>query len=133
MHQNQIISNYQNNEIHLEYDKTRQDDSQTTISSTNDDQHFTEIEYKSKTVDSINEIEKKVIDLISTSTIIKTITGAFTTLLIVILLFKVAYLIIKNCFNTKLVPTQTQRLELTEAQVWPLQRYELAKQANSIV
>ena len=133
MHQNQIISNYQNNEIHMEYDKTRQDDSQTTISSTNDDQHFTEIEYKSKTVDSINEIEKKVIDLISTSTIIKTITGAFTTLLIVILLFKVAYLIIKNCFNTKLVPTQTQRLELTEAQVWPLQRYELAKKANSIV
>ena len=99
MHQNQIISNYQNNEIHLEYDKTRQDDIQTTISSTNDDQHFTEIEYKSKTVDSINEIEKKVIDLISTSTIIKTITGAFTTLLIVILLFKVAYLIIKNCFR----------------------------------
>jgi len=133
MHQNQIISNYQNNEIHVEFDKTSQEDNLRVNPSPTDEQHFTEIEYKSKTTDSIVEIEKKVIDLISTSTIIKTLTGAFTTLIIIVLLFKVALLIIKNCFKTKRLPVQSQRLELTEAQVWPLHRYELAKQTNSIV
>ena len=133
-HHQEIISNYQQEIIKLEFDKNQNTvDDEFQFYSIPFDQHVTEMEYKSKTTETITELKGKVIDYIATSTIVTSIIGGLTTLFFIYLGFKILMVVINNCIirnSNHLV--QPNRIAIDIDQQRLLREYELRRLEQSI-
>ena len=65
------------------------------------DHHTSELEFKTDTKNSIESLQERVLSYIETSTIISSVFGFVSTILIVFLIFKITSVIIKACLTTK--------------------------------
>ena len=61
------------------------------------------------------------------------ISATISNILVMLIFFKFSTTIISECIRSKPKPFQVNRRDIAETQFGPLQRYELAKQANSVV
>jgi hypothetical protein len=133
-HHQEIISNYQQETIKLEFEKNQNTiDDEFRFYSIPFDQHVSEMEYKSKTTETITELKGKVIDYIATSTIVTSIIGGLTTLFFIYLGFKILMVVINNCIirnSNHLV--QPNRIAIDIDQQRLLREYELRRLEQSI-
>ena len=99
-HHQEIISNYQQNDIKIEFEKTQNIiDDEFRFYSIPYDQHVSEMEVKSKTNSEITNIKSKVIEYIATSTIVTSIIGGLTTIVIIYVYFKILMILIEHCLR----------------------------------
>ena len=112
-HHNEIIANFQPNALKLEFERNKDSSDQERFYSLPNDQHISDIQFKSKTSESIAEINNKILDFITTSTIATTIIGSLTTLFMIYVAYKVVILIIASCIcKDHRVETQVNRIPI---------------------
>ena len=100
-HCTEIINNYQTNQLVFEFESFKQNDCEGKFFSMPNDHHTSELEFKTDTKNSIESLQERVLSYIETSTIISSVFGFVSTILIVFLIFKITSVIIKACLTTK--------------------------------
>ena len=97
----------------LEFEKNKDDNTeQQRFYSLPIDQHVSDIQFKSKTSESIAEINTKILDFITTSTIATTIIGALTTIFMTYVAYKIIIVILKACIKKDIQTFRTQEARI---------------------
>ncbi len=96
-HHNEIIGNYQSNNIIIEFQPNLHDDAEGKFYSMLNDEHVSEMESKSSSVNAITDIQSKMLGFLEKSTLFNTILGFITTIIIAYIFYKIILIIITNC------------------------------------
>ena len=96
-HCKEIVNNYQATQLIFEFETLKQNDVDGKFFSMPNDQHTSEIEYKSNQKTSFETMQENLLNYIETSTIISSIFGFVITIIIAFILYQIIMMTIKAC------------------------------------
>ena len=128
-HHSEIINNYQPTQQITEFQTNEKNDAAGKFYSLPNDEHVSEMQFKSKTSATIEDINQKIVDYFGTSKILSSILGFISSILFAYIIYKIIIIIITKYAEQKAQPLAlTRTIEIVSPTAQPtLLEYELAK------